>query len=414
MNYAAAIAPPAQTADQRRVILLLDDVDARAAADALGPVATTARLTPRAPSVWRSGYRRAALAIVPAPRAPAAVLMQRLCRVPFAVLDTADDHGGRLGRAGRYALGQAAFVVTTNGAGSSVSRLVPHARTVGLDDHELLRAVVLDTALAPAARDPDRLGWRSLLADAWTFVNARATRLAMRLMRVTGRSAAPIHPHHLVSAPWQQWYLAHLGDEDSVLDVGCSDGAQTMVAARRARSVVGIDVDAAALARARARARELGVTNVRFEHADLADPRALESLGRFDVVLALDVLEHLADREPVLRALRGALRRGGRLLISVPNATTPYRRWLRRQGAFAYMDPDHKLEYTRDALLAELESAGLRAEVVARGGYDSPFAGLNALVAVVSLRIYAALAARRAKRAAAQPSHATAWRVVAR
>lgn len=414
MTTLAPIALPAQTADRRRrIVLLLDDVDARAAATALASVATTARLPPHASSVWRAAYRRAALAVVPATHARAAVLMQRFCRVPFAVID-GHDAAAPPRRAGRYAVGQAAFVLTTDGDDSPLSRLAPHARTVRLDDHELLRAVVRDTALAPAARDPERLGWRSLLADGWTFANARATRIAMRLMRATGRTAAPTHPHHLVPAPWHRWYLQHLGPDDSVLDVGCSDGGHTLVAARRARTVVGIDVDAAALARARTRAREGGLTNVRFDRADLADPRALESLGRFDVVLALDVLEHLADRRTVLRALRAALRPGGRLVISVPNATTPYRRWLRRQGAFAYMDPDHKLEYTREILIAELESAGLRAEVVARGGYDSPFAGLNALVAVVSLRLYAALAARRAKRAAAQPAHAAAWRVVAR
>ena len=373
-------------------------------------MATTTRLPPRSRSVWRAAYRRAGLAVVPASSARAAMLMQRLCRVPFAVIDA---HRPATRRWDRYALGQAAFVLTTNGAGSPLGRLVPHARTVRLDDDERLRAVVLDTALAPTARDPERLGWRSLLADGWTFVNARATRVAMRLMRVTRRAAAPTHPHHLVSAPWHRWYLAHLRREDSVLDVGCSDGAHALVAARRVRSVLGVDVDTAALARARARAHQEGVTNVRFERADLVEPRALESLGRFDLVLALDVLEHLSDREAVLRGLRAALRPGGRLVLSVPNATTPYRRWLRRQGAFAYMDPDHKLEYTRDALVAELESAGLRAEVVDRGGYDSPFAGLNTLVAVVSLRLYAALAARRAKRAAAQPAHATAWRVVA-
>lgn len=57
--------------------------------------------------------------------------------------------------------------------------------------------------------------------------------------------------------------------------------------------------------------------------ADLNDMPALERTlaahGPFDTILCLDVLEHLYDPWAVVRALDGALARGGALIVSLPN-----------------------------------------------------------------------------------------------
>jgi 2-polyprenyl-3-methyl-5-hydroxy-6-metoxy-1,4-benzoquinol methylase len=45
----------------------------------------------------------------------------------------------------------------------------------------------------------------------------------------------------------------------------------------------------------------------------------IELGGPFDLVLALELFEHLPEPEPVLRRMREALRPGGRILLSVPN-----------------------------------------------------------------------------------------------
>src|SRR5207237_6966478 len=77
-----------------------------------------------------------------------------------------------------------------------------------------------------------------------------------------------------------------------------------------------------------------------------------------DVAVLSNVLEHIADRPILLRALR---ERAGarRLLLRVPildrDWTVPLRREL---GLPHFSDPEHRLEYDPDLLRAELAEAG--------------------------------------------------------
>jgi 2-polyprenyl-3-methyl-5-hydroxy-6-metoxy-1,4-benzoquinol methylase len=382
-------------------------------ADCLGTIALPGDR--RAP--MRGSYTRAAIGAVSAPAAmPSAVVAQRLTRVPWvATLDAAAIAGLRAAPAvQRAALGQAAAVIVASGQDDAIRALAPAARIVHDDDATRLRKVVDDIALAADARS-ERCWSTALLPDAWSFLNDRSNRLAMRLLPLTGKAPQPIHPKHLVAAPWHLWYTDALRPGDRVLDVGCSDGAHAFVAAGIALEVVGIDLDATALARANARAQREEFSNVRFERGDLVDASTLGDLagGGFDVILILDVLEHLHDAVAVLTAARRLLSPGGRVVLAVPRRDTPYKRWRRRLGGFAYSDPDHKREYAEDDLVAELAAAGLVPERMEPGGYDTPFEGFSALVAVVSVRAYGRLAQRRQRLVVARPGAATALRVVA-
>jgi 2-polyprenyl-3-methyl-5-hydroxy-6-metoxy-1,4-benzoquinol methylase len=68
--------------------------------------------------------------------------------------------------------------------------------------------------------------------------------------------------------------------------------------------------------------------------------------GEFDLVLFLDVLEHLHSRQGALREIHRALRPGGTLLVAAPNRDTSWKRRLQAASSFYYTDPDHKIEYT--------------------------------------------------------------------
>lgn len=104
-----------------------------------------------------------------------------------------------------------------------------------------------------------------------------------------------------------------------VLDLGCGKGRFARALAALGAEVVGVDLSASMLAeasgfdRARASARSL--------------PFA-ESV--FDVVVAVEVLEHVGAVEPVLREARRVLRPGGRLLVVDKNAHAldHHRPWL--------------------------------------------------------------------------------------
>jgi SAM-dependent methyltransferase len=354
-------------------------------------------VAPSPAAAFSRTYRRASLALVADPAAmPGAAAVQRLTRIPWvAVL----RHGKvpALARQARAVL---------------ASEPIPGLRTVSPEDTLRLRALITDLALAPDSREP--AGWISAaLPAAWTFLNDRATRLAIRLTPLTGKAPAPIHPKHLLCAPWHYWYVGELRAGDRVLDIGCGNGVHSLAAARVARSVLGFDVDERQLGFARARATDEGLGNVEFRAGDLTDPEFLAGVGEFDVVLALDVIEHLTDRRAVLTRLRAVLAQGGRLIITLPNRDTPYKRWRRRAGAFAYADPDHKVEYDESGAREELERAAFRITSFERGGYDTPFAGFTALVGAVSLRAYARIATGRYRRLARRPERAAGFRIVA-
>jgi SAM-dependent methyltransferase len=75
---------------------------------------------------------------------------------------------------------------------------------------------------------------------------------------------------------------------------------------------------------------------------------------RFDLILMLDVLEHLTDRTSALRRARELLAPGGRVLITVPAFPLL---WTRHDEL-----NEHELRFTRASLNELAEEAGLRVD----------------------------------------------------
>lgn len=98
-------------------------------------------------------------------------------------------------------------------------------------------------------------------------------------------------------------------DEIRILDVGCGTGANLELLGKYGKAE-GVDVSPAALDFCRAR----GLVNVRQGEAE----KLPYEDGSFDLVTALDVVEHLDDDVAGLREMRRVLRPGGRALLFVP------------------------------------------------------------------------------------------------
>jgi 2-polyprenyl-6-hydroxyphenyl methylase/3-demethylubiquinone-9 3-methyltransferase len=108
-------------------------------------------------------------------------------------------------------------------------------------------------------------------------------------------------------------YLAHLGGEPEVLDVGCGQGLfRVRMGALPFRRYVGIDPTLEAIAQAEA----LGLDDPRttFLVGDITG--STPDLGRFDVVVCNEVLSMVEDPMPVLERVAALLRPGGHLLTS--------------------------------------------------------------------------------------------------
>lgn len=100
-----------------------------------------------------------------------------------------------------------------------------------------------------------------------------------------------------------------------VLEAGCGVGAQTVTLARNSpgAAIVSIDIAENSLAQAERAVRAAGMTNVRFQPADIYHlPFAPQS---FDHVFVCFVLEHLREPGVALRKLKECLRPGGTITV---------------------------------------------------------------------------------------------------
>jgi SAM-dependent methyltransferase len=131
--------------------------------------------------------------------------------------------------------------------------------------------------------------------------------------------------------------------DGDVLDIGCGAGNMIHHLSRYGR-VKGIEVDARPVAMAQARGYD-----VRLGDATRGIPFPDAS---FDLVTALDVIEHVDEDEAILREAHRVLSQSGTLAI-----TTPAFQWL-----WSYNDVlnGHKHRYTPRELRERVERAGFR------------------------------------------------------
>jgi len=128
--------------------------------------------------------------------------------------------------------------------------------------------------------------------------------------------------------------LRYVGHGHRVLDVGCGNGALGEAIRKKGNSVIGIERHPKAFEKAQARLDTV-------IQADIQDfLKVAEQLKGeiFDRLVFSDVLEHLADPLSVLRYYLSFLRKGGIVLISVPNAVEISNRFRIFFGNFDYSD----------------------------------------------------------------------------
>jgi 2-polyprenyl-3-methyl-5-hydroxy-6-metoxy-1,4-benzoquinol methylase len=103
-----------------------------------------------------------------------------------------------------------------------------------------------------------------------------------------------------------------------VLDAGCGRGLVLFWLAARysAYRLHGIEIDSARVARNQAVARKMGLTGLTFEQGDLSNIDIAKAM--YDLIFSVDVLEHIEDDVGVLRAMRGALKPDGVLILHLP------------------------------------------------------------------------------------------------
>lgn len=104
----------------------------------------------------------------------------------------------------------------------------------------------------------------------------------------------------------------------SLLDIGCGGGLISEPMTRLGAEVTGIDAAPRNIEVARLHARQMGLATQ--YRATTAEALA-ESGATFDVVLALEIIEHVADVNLFLRTIGELVKPGGMLILSTLNRT---------------------------------------------------------------------------------------------
>ena len=146
----------------------------------------------------------------------------------------------------------------------------------------------------------------------------------------------------------------------SILDAGCGAGDYSFYLARRypGAAVLGIDLNGQRIIRNLEVARRLCLSNLQFQTADLL---TAELEGRFDLVVSLDVLEHIAKQQEALARLSAALQPGGFALFHMPTVRerpVPFSKYL---GAFRVWTHEVHVadDLTAEEFVARVRAAGL-------------------------------------------------------
>jgi 2-polyprenyl-6-hydroxyphenyl methylase / 3-demethylubiquinone-9 3-methyltransferase len=166
---------------------------------------------------------------------------------------------------------------------------------------------------AAGTADPAEVARFDALAEEWwkpdgafktvhAFNAARLAHIAERLPALLGRDPRAEQP------------LAGV----RIIDVGCGAGLVAEPLSRLGADVLSIDASERNVAVAERHARLSGAP-VRYRHALPED--CVEEAGRFDAVLSLEVVEHVADLPAFLAALARLVAPGGILLIGTINRT---------------------------------------------------------------------------------------------
>ncbi len=162
---------------------------------------------------------------------------------------------------------------------------------------------------------------------------------APRLIDWTGERCVPWAPDVQVVYEHLHRYLwaAEIVAGRSVLDLGSGEGFGAAMLARRATRVMGIELDEATVEHSRL---NYEAANLEFRLGTAVDLSALPD-NSFDVVVAFELVEHVAEQSEMLAEIARVLTADGLLIMSTPDRRT-------YSDAPGYSNPFHVHELTLD------------------------------------------------------------------
>ena len=154
--------------------------------------------------------------------------------------------------------------------------------------------------------------------------------------------------------------LMNLDGTEQIVDIGCGNAMSLSALDGKFHTYAGIDFSDPFIAAAREKALSLSIERAEF-FCGSAETYAEKNTNRFDVALALDISEHVYDKEwlLILQAIHKLLRNGGKLFIHTPNLNFFIER-LKAKNIVLKQFPEHIAVRNMHQNIELLEEAGFR------------------------------------------------------
>ncbi len=161
--------------------------------------------------------------------------------------------------------------------------------------------------------------------------------------------------------------VQHLGlsADARILDAGCGHAYATLWLAQHypGYQITAVEIEPELVEAARRAASALGLGNVEFVQRDIT---TLRHEGIYDLVVSMDVLEHVEDDVGMLQRFHRALRPGGQVLLHLPRRHQEH--WRFFPVFREHTTPEHvRDEYTAAEIRENLYRAGFQVEYLRYG-----------------------------------------------
>ncbi|NCN98860.1 class I SAM-dependent methyltransferase [Candidatus Pacearchaeota archaeon] len=155
-------------------------------------------------------------------------------------------------------------------------------------------------------------------------------------------------------------YTYKLGKGKSILEIGCGNGMMLEIYRSYGLKTSGLEPYGPELTK-----RETNLGILRKNIKDVQYPE-----NNFDYIVMKEVLEHVPDQESVLKKCLKWLNPGGRLIITVPNTDSLWRR-IYGKNWFGYDVPRHIYNYSPKNISILLKKIGFKINNIRV--YDTPY-----------------------------------------
>lgn len=237
-----------------------------------------------------------------------------------------------------------------------------------------------------------------------------ASALAVRITQYTGKSKVPMHPKHFISN--KPWFTQGVGKNEVVVDLGAGNGQNSIKIARLCKKVISLEINPDLIKIGESSLLNERLKNVHYQEANLEKKLNLKD-NFIDRVIFLDVLEHLRQRDTILKEINRILKPKGILFLGVPNSETAWKKFQRSAGVDSFADPDHKIEFSQDSITKLLIKNGFKIKNFGYGKLDIPFRGILDVIGAFSLGFYKSVDKKRAGIVKKYPQEASGFEIVA-